>query len=206
MAAIEIRGIIPGVSPGPARARAPRLRLRLASAALAAALGLGGLGLPSAALAQDDPQQKAAAEALFDEGRELIGQGQLEAACRRFEQSQALDPGVGTLLYLGDCYERLGRSASAWAMYREASSSARAAGQGERSRVADERARHVAPGLSKLAVMVAAENRIDGFELVINGRLLAPALFGASFPIDAGRYRLVARAPGRTEWSALVDV
>jgi hypothetical protein len=91
-------------------------------------------------------------------------------------------------------------------MYREARSSALAAGQAERARVADDRARHVAPNLSKLAVMVAAENRIDGFELVINGRILSAALYGSSFPIDAGRYQLVARAPGRTAWSALVDV
>jgi serine/threonine-protein kinase len=181
--------------------RWPRLQRALARVALWSALAA-----PRVALAQDDPQQKAAAEALFDEGRELIGQGQYEAACRRFEQSQAIDPGVGTLLYLGDCYERLGRFASAWAMYREARSSALAAGQAERARVAEDRARHVAPNLSKLAVLVAAENRIDGFELVINGRILSAALYGASFPIDAGRYQLVARAPGRTAWSALIDV
>jgi tetratricopeptide (TPR) repeat protein len=199
MAAIQIQGTLRREHTR--RARGPRRALAHLGVSVALALAL-----PAAALAQEDAQQKAAAEALFDEGRELIGQGQYEAACRRFEQSQAIDPGVGTLLYLGDCYERLGRFASAWAMYREARSSARAAGQGERARVADERARHVAPNLSKLAVMVAAENRIEGFELVINGRLLSPALFGAALPIDAGRYQLVARAPGRTAWSALVDV
>ena len=196
MAAIEIQETVRGRCPHRGRRTCVRLALALSFS----------LALPRVALAQDDPQQKAAAEALFDEGRELIGQGQYEAACRRFEQSQAIDPGVGTLLYLGDCYERLGRFASAWAMYREARSSALAAGQAERARVAEDRARHVAPNLSKLAVLVAAENRIDGFELVINGRILSAALYGASFPIDAGRYQLVARAPGRTAWSALVDV
>lgn len=197
MAAIEIQETVRGERPHRV-GRRTRVRLALAFSLT--------LTAPAVALAQDDPQQKAAAEALFDEGRELIGQGQYEAACRRFEQSQAIDPGVGTLLYLGDCYERLGRFASAWAMYREARSSALAAGQAERARVAEDRARHVAPNLSKLAVLVAAENRIDGFELVINGRILSAALYGASFPIDAGRYQLVARAPGRTAWSALVDV
>ena len=158
------------------------------------------------ALAQDNAQEKAAAEALFDEGRELLGQGQYEAACQRFEQSEAIDPGVGTLLYLGDCYERLGRMASAWAMYREAESSARATRQNDRAEVAHERWRRVAPNLSRVAIMVAAENRIEGFELVINGRIISPALYGTSFPIDAGRYQLVARAPGRTGWTAIFDV
>ena len=103
--------------------------------------------LPVVASAQADAQQKAAAESLFDEGKQLLSQGQYESACRRFEQSQEIDPGVGTLLYLGDCYERSGRPASAWATFREASSAALAAGQADRGRMADERAaRNFAPG------------------------------------------------------------
>ena len=62
------------------------------------------LGAPRAAWAQTDPQQKAAAEALFDEGKQLLSQGQFENACRLFEQSQEIDRGVGTLLYLGDFF------------------------------------------------------------------------------------------------------
>src|SRR6186713_2555584 len=84
---------------------------------------------PAVASAQADAQQKAAAEALFDEAYQLLAQGQYESACRRFEQSQEIDPGVGTLLYLGDCFERSGKTASAWATFREASSAALAAGQ-----------------------------------------------------------------------------
>jgi tetratricopeptide (TPR) repeat protein len=156
--------------------------------------------------AHDDAQDKAAAEALFDQGRDLIGQGQYEAACRLFQQSQALDPGVGTLLYLGDCYERVGRQASAWAMYREAFSAAQAAGQVERSVVANERLQRLTPLLSKLTVRVAPENRIDGFEVVINDNHVSSGLFDVAFPVDAGRYRLLASAPGRISWSALIEV
>jgi serine/threonine-protein kinase len=155
---------------------------------------------------QTDAQQKAAAEALFDEGRQLLGQGQYETACRRFEQSQAVDPGVGTLLYLGDCYERSGKLASAWAIFREASSAAQAAGQGDRSRIADERARKLSPNLSKLALLVSQENRVAGFEVLLDGKLLSSALFGVPFPVDAGRHELSARAPGKESWSSLIDI
>jgi hypothetical protein len=198
---------------GRARAQAPQPGFRASGVArrgmlraLAARLVIAAVCLEGSAWAQDDAQQKAAAEALFDEGRDLVGQGQYEAACRRFEQSQAIDPGVGTLLYLGDCYERVGRLASAWAMYREASSAAQASGQAERSQVAFERARRLTPNLSKLAVMNAVENRVDGFEVVINDKHLSPALFGVAFPVDAGRYRLLASAPGHVSWSALIEI
>jgi serine/threonine-protein kinase len=113
---------------------------------------------------------------------------------------------VGTLLYLADCYERIGRLASAWAIFREAGSAARAAGQAERTQVAYERAQRLAPTLSKLALMVATENRVDGFELLINDKRLVPALFGVPFPVDAGRYQLIARAPGRSTWTTQIEV
>jgi len=167
---------------------------------------LAVIGAPSAAWAQTDAQQKAAAEALFDEGKQLLSQGQFESACRRFEQSQEIDPGVGTLLYLGDCYERSGRLASAWAIYREAASAAAAAGQGERTRIADERARRLAPSLSKLVLLVPQDNRVPGFELLLDNRVLSPALFGVPFPVDAGQHELSARAPGRATWSNVIEL
>lgn len=182
-------------------------------------------GLPFAARAQDatqraatqgvgpqrpgtqaSPQQKAAAEVLFSEGQKLLYEKNYEAACPRFEQSQALDPGVGTLLYLAQCYDGQGRPASAWATYREAYSAARAAGQTDRAQVAEERASQLEPGLAKLTVQVAPENPRDGFELRINGKDIDAPLFGVEFPVDPGRYEIVARAFGRTPWSTSIDV
>ena len=60
------------------------------------------------------------AEVLFDQGRKLMGQQRYEEAAHKLEQSESLDPGVGTLLNLADCYVHLGRTASAWATYRSA--------------------------------------------------------------------------------------
>jgi len=168
------------------------------------------MGLPFPARAQDeapgaDTQRKAAAEVLFVEGTKLLHEQSYDAACRRFEQSQALDPGVGTLLYLGQCYEGLGRPASAWAIYREAESAANAARQPARAQVALERASQLEPSLARLTVQVG-ESPPSGFELTINGKRIDAALFGVAFPIDPGRYELVARAFGRTPWSSSIDV
>jgi hypothetical protein len=110
------------------------------------------------------------------------------------------------LLYLGECYERSGRSASAWAIFREANSRAKAAGQADRAKIADDRARRLNATLSRLVLLVPQANRIQGFELLRNGQLIPPALYGVPFPIDAGQHELTARAPGRQIWSNIVEV
>jgi tetratricopeptide (TPR) repeat protein len=166
------------------------------------------LAAPGAAQAQlqPDAQQKAAAEALFDEGRQLFAQGQIEQACRKFEQSQEVAPGVGILLYLGDCYERVGRFASAWATFRSAASKAAASGQADRARIADEHARKLSVRLSKLVLLVPQDDQTVGFELLLNGRVISPALFGVPFPVDPGQHQITARAPGRATWTGSIEV
>src|SRR6476620_10990144 len=99
----------------------------LTRALLSAAL----LALPSVSAAQS-ASDKAAAEALFDEGVTLLKQGKLQ------EASQRIDPGIGTLLYLAETYEKLGRTASAWATFREAASQAQAEGQTDRANIGAE--------------------------------------------------------------------
>lgn len=64
---------------------------------------LGGAGARAWA---DAPS---AADALFAEGRSLIGAGQVAEACAKFEASLALDAALGTRLNLGLCWEQLGR-------------------------------------------------------------------------------------------------
>src|SRR5687768_7618823 len=79
---------------------------------------------------------KAAAEALFDQGVRLMKQNNFADACPKLEESDRIDPAVGTLLYLGECYERVGKTASAWATFREAASIANNSNQADRARVA----------------------------------------------------------------------
>src|SRR5580692_5602780 len=79
------------------------------------------------------------ADALFNAGRSLLEAGEYSDACPKFAESQKLAPGLGVTLYLADCYERVGRTASALAEFRRAIVIAAARGD-RRQSIAEERA------------------------------------------------------------------
>jgi len=166
-------------------------------------IGLVCWFLAGAAYAGDS---KAAAEALFVEGRNLVIQGDYAAACPKFEASQKLDPGLGTMLNLADCYEKAGRTASAWAQYREAIPAARAAGSGERANLAEERAKALESRLSTLTIQVMGEVNGQDVEVLRDGIPVDRAAIGTAIPVDPGSHEVVARAPGHTPWSTEIDV
>lgn len=159
------------------------------------------------ALAAGTAADKAAAEALFDEGVKLLSAKDYAAACEKLDSSQKLDPGIGTLLYLGDCYEKSGRTASAWATFREAASMAEAAGQTDRARKGMARADKLTPLLSKLTIEIAAENReIEGLEVRREKQLVSSALFGSPVPVDPGPQTIVVSAPGYESQELKIEV
>jgi hypothetical protein len=179
---------------------APARLPNLATAALLAALGLFAA---EPAHAQDG---KAAAEALFESGVQLMKAGRFAEACPKLETSQRVDPGVGTLLYLAECYERLGRTASAWATFREAESLARASNQADRARTAQARAQKLEPELSYLTVSLAPEARVEGLVVRRAGSVVLPDLYGVAAPVDPGVVEIDAGAPGHRRYSTQVKV
>jgi hypothetical protein len=156
------------------------------------------------AQAAEAAEQKAAAESLFDEGKRLLNDQKYAEACVRFEQSQAADSGVGTLLYLADCYERIDRLASAWATFREAASAAREAGQGNRASTAEARAESLRPRLSR--VLFDTTNASPGFQVAIDGRAVPEALLSVGVPLDGGDHSVQVTAPARAAWSTTASV
>ncbi|MEO8874296.1 MAG: hypothetical protein ABI461_01810 [Polyangiaceae bacterium] len=158
----------------------------------------------SAAHAQD-AQQTAAAEALFDEARKLMTEGQLQAACPKLEESERLAPAVGTLLNLGICYEKSHRPASAWATFKEAVSAARASGQSDREALAQTHAVALESKLSTLTIRVpSAMENVSGVEVRRDGLVLARASWGSAIPLDPGAHRIDVTAPSRKAWSTTV--
>jgi hypothetical protein len=136
----------------------------------------------------------AAAEALFDEGRALMQQGNFDAACPKFEESQRLDPSAGTALNLALCYERSGRTATAWAQYQVAERLATTQAREEVAAEASRKAAELAPKLGTLSVQVAES--APGLEVQLGDMKLEQAALGSKIPVDAGSYTLHVTAPG----------
>jgi hypothetical protein len=162
--------------------------------------------LASHACAQPGPADKAMAEALFDRGLTLMREGQFEEAARQLEQSQAIERGIGTMLYLAECYEKLGKTASAWAMFREAASAARAENQPDRAKAGTARADRLEPQLSRMTIEPSGARDIAGLAVTRNGQVVPNGALGVPLPSDPGEQRIEARAPGRLAWSTVVTL
>jgi serine/threonine-protein kinase len=159
--------------------------------------------LTSLALAQASPASKAAADSLFDEGKRLSNEGKYAEACPKFEESQRLDPTAGTLLYLAECYERAGRTASAWTTFREAAALARETRRADREKTARDRAAALEKRLVRLRLEVRDE--APGLEIRRNGEVISRGLWGATFAVDPGPQKIEASAPNRTPWSKQIE-
>jgi len=158
----------------------------------------------SPALAQQaDPAARATAVDLFDAAQALMQQGKFAEACPKLAESYRLDPQLGAILHLGDCLEKAGRFASAYASFREASELAAKRGD-PRESTAAERAKALEPKLSRLRIDVVA--KVPGLEVLRDGLLLNEASWSAAIPVDPGKHEIEARAPGYESWHTHVDV
>jgi hypothetical protein len=129
-----------------------------------------------------------------------MAEGRYTDACPRFEESQRLDPGIGTEYQLATCYEHLGRMASAWEAFLETAEMAKGAGQPQRERAARDKARELEPRLSRLVVRVDEAARAPGLVVRRDSAEVRPADWGVGIPVDPGLHRISATAPGKQPW------
>src|SRR6185295_12034649 len=161
---------------------------------------------PSAAAAAGDRSADvAAAQALFERGRALMAEQRVAEACPLFEESQALDAGIGTQYNLANCYEAAGRFASAYTLFLEVAATARARGQAERAEVAVGRAHALESKLSRLIIQVEPQQRAT-LTVERDGSALGSAQWGLAVPVDPGRHQVRARGPGLVPWVREISV
>jgi hypothetical protein len=157
------------------------------------------------ASADPNPTDVAAAQSLFDQGRKLIAAGKYAEACPKLEESQKLDPAQGTLFHLADCWEHVGRTASAWATFLDVASSAKATGRSDREQISRSRAAALEKRLSRLTI-VAPNEAASGLEIKRDGAVVRPGLWSTPIPVDLGTHTVSASAPGKQTWEGKVEV
>lgn len=128
--------------------------------------------------------------------------GDYTAACPKLQTASKLYEGPGVLLNLGDCYEHLGHTASAWAEFGEAASAARRVHRPADEGEAKRRQAALEPHLARLVVRV----KIDAPGLVVkrDGHPFDRTEWGLAMPVDPGSHDVAAEAPGLAVWAMSV--
>jgi hypothetical protein len=164
---------------------------------VAAAVSLCAIAAPAAAenpAAVPDP----VAQALFQDGRDLVDKNQWDAGCTKFEASMLLYPAASTLLNIARCHEHKDRLASAWSAYKRVLVLNRETVGDERRRAIDELAQ------SEIAKLTP---RLPKIKLSMkDGEVLPAAVVGTEIPVDGGEHEITAEAPGHRPFRARFEV
>ncbi len=172
-----------------------RLRLRVA---VCIALSVAGPTALSAQPTSSDAQKRA--DALFSQGQRFLKNKEYAVACAAFEQSQKLDPAIGTQLNIALCYEQWGHSAAAYQAFVEAARMADAA-KDDRGPKARQRAEELKPKLATLTLTISddtspADRPDPAAVIVLDGKGLNKRAMH-NMLVDPGKHQLEVRAPGR---------
>jgi hypothetical protein len=153
--------------------------------------------IAGSAFADEATRNGAEAEELFQNGKAALARKDNERACQYFQDSQRLDPGIGTLLNLAICHELIGKNASAWSEFKmvEELASTQKPPQYDRMRTAKEHSDLLAPGLSRIRILVLPSVQVAGITVSLDGREVLPSQWGMGVPVDAGPHAVEVIAP-----------
>jgi hypothetical protein len=136
---------------------------------------------------------RAEAILLFDQGIKEMKAGNFEKACKSFEDSNARYPDSGTKGSLARCYEKLGKLASSWLLWRTLADTAPTSAL--RKDAANQAAK-LDKRVPKYVVKIFAPT--PGLSVTVDGKPAGTS--GLRVPIDAGPVAVVATAPGYQDW------
>jgi serine/threonine-protein kinase len=145
------------------------------------------------------------ADALFKAAQQLQDGGQLAEACPMFAEAKHLGPGVGVTLHLADCYEKMGRTASARDQFREAEQLARDRGDERRAAIAHTRAQALELKLGRLTVAAPATPH-PGWDVRVDGVPWASDRWNSAVTVDPGDHVVTVNAPGRAPRTLQVTI
>ncbi|MFO0588535.1 MAG: hypothetical protein U0441_13385 [Polyangiaceae bacterium] len=153
-------------------------------------------------------QNKATAEDLYQQGMTLLKQSKWAEAAAKLEESNRIDPAPGTTVNLADCYEHMGRLASAWTLFVDAATVfGRRTPPDPRGDKAKARAEALYPRLARLTLEVPESVRaVAGLVVKRDGVEVGGAQLGTGIAVDPGTHAIEVTAPGKKAWTKDVKV
>lgn len=142
--------------------------------------------------------------ARFEEGRALVAAGKPLDAVPKFLASLAAEPTAAAALNLADCYERLGKVASAYERFLQAEAISRKAGDNLRADEARKRAEILSPRVASITVLPPPEGKTGS--AWIDGAPLPAQMWGKPKHADPGPHEVVLQLPDGTRTNRVVTL
>lgn len=143
-------------------------------------------------------ENEQAAQAAFDEALKLMRSKRYAEACAHLARSQELDPAMGTQFRLAECYEKLGRFASAYDQYINVADAAKAEKQIQRESVARTRAAAIENKVARLTIDISSSvAALPGVEIRRDGLTVPKSSWGQAVTVDLGDHVVTVSAPKR---------
>lgn len=145
-------------------------------------------------------------ETIYRSAVDDLKAGKYADACPKFAEARRLKPdSTPALQGLAQCYDKSGKTASAWAKYRQLSVELKTGGDTARAEAASARAEELGKALSTLQILPGASDT-PGLVIRLDKEDVPRAMFGTKMNVDPGAHILEATAPGYEVWQTTVTV
>lgn len=176
---------------------------------VAVVVALLGALLLDARLAVAQPRERAvdsaSADALFRRAKALMEQEKYQEACIAFDSSFDLEPAIGTALNAANCYELLGRTATARARWSVGVELSRKRND-PRGAFAQERFDELSKIVPWLTIHVVNAGKVRGLVVRKGAVTLSAGAYGSELPTDPGPVSVLVLQGDDVLYSRTVDL
>lgn len=159
---------------------------------------------PAPAPAPDPNSPAVEAERLFIEAKRLMAESRVIEACHAFEESQRLDPAVGTQFNIADCYERQGSLATAYKQFSDLRDVLARVGD-DRAPQAGARAQALEARLPRVTIRIPWEKSVGGLLVTRDDETVDRARFGVPEPVNPGVHKIRVQASNKKPFEITVQ-
>ena len=143
------------------------------------------------------------ADALFKQGKKLLGEKRYADACSAFEESNKLDPGVGVQANIALCYEEWGKLARAYRAYAKAEQLAKDENDSARAQKLRERMTTLEAKVPKLTVKLPEGANASTVKVTLDGNALDAGELGKPQMVDPGPHLVEYTVDGKKKHSVV---